>query len=320
MLCGLPKFCDENLLVGFEDNDDAAVYKINENMVVIQTVDIFPPVVDDPFAYGQIAAANALSDVYAMGGKPKLALNICCIPEDLPRTVMKEVLKGAYSKVNEAGAIIAGGHTIQDKELKYGLSVTGFSDLSEILTNGGAVPGDAIVLTKPIGTGVLTTAAKAELMSKKTMQNMIESMTRLNRYAAEVIKEYEVHSCTDVTGFGLAGHLLEMTDASNCTVMIDYKEVPILPEAEEYASMGLVPAGTYRNREYVSEYVAVQEDIYVPLAWADLFYDPQTSGGLLVAIPAEQAGEMVAKLIKEGEKAAVIGSVTMRGENAIIIR
>lgn len=320
MLCGLPKFSDENLLVGFEDSDDAAVYKVSDDVAVIQTVDIFPPVVDDPFAYGQIAAANALSDVYAMGGKPKLALNICCLPDDLPRVVMKTVLKGAYSKVQESGAVIAGGHTIKDRELKYGLAVTGFSAPEKILTNGGAAFGDALVLTKPIGTGVLTTVAKAGMLSDETMQIMVESMARLNRYAAEIMEEYDVHSCTDITGFGLAGHLFEMADASDCTICIDHDHVPLLPEAEEYTSMGLIPAGAYRNREYIQEHVKIEETTDLPLEWEDLFYDPQTSGGLLISLPADQAEEMVIRMKKAGEKAAVIGNVIEKEKHSLFIR
>ena len=318
MLCGIPKLKDPNLIVGFDTSDDAAVYRLDDETALIQTVDIFPPVVDDPYEYGQIAAANALSDVYAMGGKPRLALNICCFPEDLPGEVIREIMRGGYEKVGEAGAVIAGGHTIKDREPKYGLSVTGIAGLSEILMNNSVNAGDVLILTKALGTGILTTAAKADMTEKSSYRALIESMSRLNRYAAEIMKDFHVSSCTDVTGFGLMGHAYEMASGSGVTVRLDHSAMPLLPEAAEMAEMGLIPAGAYKNREYLAGAADVGEN--VPLEIEDILYDPQTSGGLLIAVPQEEGEELARRLRENGENAAVIGCAEeKKGEYSIAV-
>lgn len=318
VLCGLPKFDDPNLLVGFETSDDASVYRINDEQAIIQTVDIFPPVVDDPYFYGQIAAANALSDVYAMGGEPKLALNILCFPEDQPAELAGEILRGGCEKVQEAGAMITGGHTIRDREPKYGLSVTGFSHPEDVLTNGGVKPGDVLILTKPLGTGVLTTAAKADLLEKAAYDAMIRTMGRLNKYAAETMRRFAVSGCTDVTGFGLLGHACEMAAASGCSLVIDSAAVPYLPEAKAFAEEGVIPAGSYRNREFLRGKISVSGS--VELAAEDLLYDPQTSGGLLIALPERDGVRLLHMLEEAGEEAALIGWTQERKDCHIIVK
>lgn len=305
MLCHLPKFSDPNLLVGFDTSDDASVYKISENTALIQTVDIFPPVVDDPYEYGQIAAVNSLSDVYAMGGNPKLALNIFCFPENLPKDVVQAILQGGYEKVQEAGAIITGGHTIQDSEPKYGLSVTGFAHPSEILVNDNVREGDVLILTKALGTGILTTAVKADLLQKGSYKKLIESMTQLNKNAAEIMKNYDINSCTDVTGFGLLGHAFEMAYGSGISIKLDHSKLPILPEAKEMAEMGIIPAGAYKNREYLDDVVLIKDN--VPLSAADILFDPQTAGGLLISLPESEGVKLDAALKSAGVVSAIIG-------------
>lgn len=313
----MPVFDDPALMVGFDTSDDAAVYRLDEKNALIQTVDIFPPVVDDPYDYGQIAAANALSDVYAMGGSPLLALNICCFPEELSEDVIREIMRGGYEKVREAGAVIAGGHTIKDREPKYGLSVTGIAEPSGVLINSGVRPGDALVLTKGLGTGILTTAVKAEMAGEEECRLMTESMSRLNRYAAESMKNFHVNGCTDITGFGLLGHALEMANGSGVSIRVDHASVPLLSGALEMAELGMIPAGAYRNREYLSEEIFV--DKYVPLSIEDVLYDPQTSGGLLISVPEKQGERLAAQLREDGEKAAVIGYVEEKQEFSIVV-
>lgn len=268
---------------------------------MIQTVDIFPPVVDDPYSYGQIAAANSLSDVYAMGGKPKLAMNILCIPEDLDPEITKAILQGGYSKAAEAGAIICGGHTIKDKEPKYGLCVSGFVHPDHILTNSSARPGDVLVLTKAIGTGILNTAIKADLLDADTIAALTESMASLNKAAAAAMEGLPVHSCTDITGFGLLGHVYEMAHGSGTTFVLDSSKIPFLPQALEMAEMGIVPAGAYNNRHWISCSAAFAPG--VPLAVEDALFDPQTSGGLLIAIAPEYAPALMNRLQEEAAKA-----------------
>ena len=255
----LPKFEDPDLLVGFDTADDAAVYRIDGETAVVQTVDLFPPVVDDPFLYGAIAAANALSDVYAMGASPRLAMNICCFPEEFPQDTMSEILMGGYEKVREAGAVIAGGHTIKDPEPKYGLCVTGFAHPSAILTNGGAKEGDVLILTKPLGTGILNLAAKADLIEPASRAAASETMAQLNRAAWEIMKDYSVHSCTDITGFGLLGHCLEMARASNASLTLVGSDLPLLPQALEMARMGIIPKGAYANRTHLANHVRLSK-------------------------------------------------------------
>ena len=282
LLEGFRTHSDPRLLVGYDRSDDASVYYLDENTALVQTTDFFPPIVDDPFLYGQIAAANAISDVYAMGGEPRLALNILCLPESMTREMVQELLRGGYDKAYEAGAIITGGHTIHGAEPIYGLAVSGFVHPKRILTNSGAKPGDVLLLTKPLGVGVLTTAAKAGLVEDTVMQRIYRQMAALNKTARDIMLRYEIHSCTDVTGFSLMGHSYEMAQGSGMSLHIESRKVPFHPEALEMAAMGFIPAGAYRNRDYAGAGVARAGEI--SRALEDIFYDPQTSGGLLIAV------------------------------------
>lgn len=307
LLEGMRVHSDPNLLVGFDKSDDASVYKINEELAIVQTVDFFPPIADDPYLFGQIAAANALSDVYAMGGEPKLALNIMCVPESLPSEAVHELLRGGYDKVYEAGALITGGHSIHDDEPKYGLCVTGFVHPDKILTNSGARAGDALILTKPIGIGVLTTAAKAGLISDEGRELMYSLMCTLNKSARDAMIKYEVHSCTDITGFGLLGHAFEMAQGSGVQLTIDTASVDIIPEALENAKIGILPEGMYRNRAFAGMGV---DDAGIELAVADLLFDPQTSGGLLISVAQEDAASLLEELKDTVPSAQLIGTVS----------
>lgn len=284
---------DPNLLVGFDRSDDASVYKINDELAMVQTVDFFPPIADDPYTFGAIAATNALSDVYAMGGEPKTALNIMAVPEDMPKEIVHEILRGGYDKVYEAGALITGGHSIFDDEPKYGLAVTGFVHPDKILTNSGARAGDVILFTKPIGIGVLTSGMKADIVSEETKALANRLMTTLNKYARDVMVKYRVHACTDVTGFGVLGHLLEMAQGSDMEIRLDVSGVDFIPEALELARMGVLPAGMYRNREFAEQWVDAGE---TETAVQDLLYDPQTAGGLAIAVAPEDADALLAEL------------------------
>ena len=302
-------------MVGFDASDDAAVYRINDDTAMIQTADFFPPVVDDPRSFGRIAAANALSDVYAMGGTPRLAINLLCFPTCLNLEIVREILAGGADKVVEAGAVIAGGHSIEDTEPKYGLCVTGFARPEEILTNSGAKPGDLLVLTKPVGTGVLSTAAKAELLTDGQMKEMIDLMSTLNKGAQEVMLPLKPSACTDITGFGLLGHVNELAEGSGVTVQLWADTVPFASGALELAQDGIIPAGAYRNRNYLEGKVKVEEA--VALEVSDLLFDPQTAGGLLISIPEERGAELVRRLNDRGIPGAVIGQVQSKGEYTV---
>ena len=293
LLDGLRVHSDPNLLVGFDRSDDASVYKVSDDLALVQTVDFFPPIADDPYLFGQIAACNALSDVYAMGGEPKLCLNIMAVPESMPKEAVHRLLRGGYDKVYEAGALITGGHSILDDEPKYGLAVTGFVHPDRVLTNSGARPGDVLVLTKPIGVGVLTTAAKAELAAEENVALAFRQMTVLNRSARDVMVKYRVHACTDVTGFGLLGHGLELAQGSGVELVLDTAAVRFLPEAADFANMGILPEGMYRNRDFAEASV---DPGGAPLWMQDLLYDPQTSGGLLMAVDPADAEALLAEL------------------------
>lgn len=282
---------------------------------MVQTIDFFPPVVDDPYAFGQIAAANALSDVYAMGAKPVLAMNLLCYPTCLSKEDVQAILTGGASKVAEAGAVLAGGHTIQDPEPKYGLCVSGFVNPKKVLTNSGAKPGDQLILTKPLGIGVMTTAAKADLITPEEFAPAVESMATLNKTAGEIIANFTIHSCTDVTGFGLLGHAYEMADASSVSFRMDSSTIPVLPKALELADMGILPAGAYSNMGYVKKWVSCQKA--VPRALFDLLADPQTSGGLLAAVPKNEAKELIKQLQDAIPWARIIGEVTDHQTNTI---
>lgn len=280
-----------DLLVGLARSDDAAVLRISDELAIIQTLDFFPPVVDDPYTYGQIAAANALSDVYAMGGEVRLALNIAAFPEDLDPAILAEIFRGGADKVAEAGAVIAGGHTIIDREPKYGLSVMGVVHPDAILTKGGAQPGDALLLTKPLGTGVLLTAAKQlRFGHEHGLAAAVASMSRLTRHAAHLARAAEVHALTDVSGFGLAGHAAEVAEQSGVTVVLELDALPLLPDARRFAAEGAITGGGGRNRDQLGARVRVP--LAAPAPLVDLLYDPQTSGGLLIALPADRADEL----------------------------
>ncbi len=282
-------------------------------MALIQTLDFFTPMIDDPYIFGQIAAANSLSDVYAMGGVPTVAMNIVCFPSCHDMNVLAEILKGGFDKVKESGALLVGGHTVDDKEPKYGLSVSGIVHPNKVLSNATAKPGDKIVLTKPIGVGILNTAMKEGLVSKKIENKVIDTMIHLNKYAAKSFEEIEVNSVTDITGFGLLGHVLEMAKASNVEIEIDTNEVPIIEGAIDMANMGIIPAGMYRNKEYISKDVELNN---IETAMEDILYDPQTSGGLLISVKEELAVELVDSMIKNGSiEAKIVGTVREKQEN-----
>ena len=317
MLEGFRSHSDPRLIVGYDKSDDASVYVLDENTALIQTTDFFPPIVDDPYLYGRIAATNALSDVYAMGGEPKLALNILCAAEGMADETVREILRGGYDAAYEAGAIITGGHTIKGAEPIYGLAVSGFVHPQKVLTNSNAKPGDALILTKPLGVGILTTGAKADMVESSVMDRIYAQMATLNKTARDIMVQYDVHSCTDVTGFSLLGHSYEMAQGSDCTIHIRAASVPYHPEALELAAMGLVPAGAYRNRAYAEAGVKVQGDI--PLALQDIFYDPQTSGGLLFALPEKDAENCLTALREKIPNAAIIGYVTEKEDASIIL-
>ena len=297
---------DPNLLVGFDHSDDASVYRISNDLALVQTVDFFPPIADDPYLFGQIAATNALSDVYAMGGEPKLCLNIMAVPEKMPMEAVHDILRGGYDKVYEAGALITGGHSIHDDEPKYGLAVTGFVHPDRVLTNSGARPGDVLFLTKPLGIGILSTAAKADMVSEAGEKRMFELMTTLNRSARDVMVKYNVHACTDVTGFGLLGHAFEIMEGSDVQAVIDTKAIDLIPEARELARFGLIPAGAYRNRTFAEKAVELSR---IDLEVQDILFDPQTSGGLLIACAPGDADRMFDELQKNVPSAQRIGTV-----------
>lgn len=318
MLRQLTPPSDPRLLVGIGTSDDAGVYKIDDTTALIQTLDFFTPIVDDPYLFGQIAAANSLSDVYAMGGKPLTAMNIVAFPlGTLDGDVLLAILQGGQDKINEAGAILVGGHTVYDTEPKYGLSVTGIVHPDKVLTNANVQPGDALVLTKALGTGVLATAAKADMFATGVAAANV-GMAKLNKQAAEIIARYAVNACTDITGFGLLGHVYEMASASKVNIAIDSTTLPLLPEAAEAAAMGFVPAGAYDNRSYLQT-VTFADD--VPENLRDLCFDPQTSGGLLVSLPLEYAIALLGELRSGGvSEAAIIGKATITGRGEIHVK
>ena len=318
LLDGIKVHSDPNLLVGFDKSDDASVYKISDDLALVQTVDFFPPIADDPYTFGAIAATNALSDVYAMGGEPKLALNIMAVPEGMPGEAVHEMLRGGYDKVYEAGALITGGHSILDPEPKYGLAVTGFVHPDRMLTNSGAKPGDVLLFTKPIGIGILTTAAKADMLTPELEKRMTDLMMTLNKAARDAMVKYRVHACTDVTGFGMLGHLSEMATGSDVEITLHVDEVDLISEAYEFAQMGLLPAGMYRNRSFAEKYVDAGQ---TELAKQDMLYDPQTSGGLLIAVDPADADALFAELKDSVPSAQRIGTVSeYHGDARILLR
>ena len=298
------------MLVGISTGDDAGVYRVRDDLAIVSTVDFFTPVVDDPFTYGQIAAANAFSDVYAMGGKPLTALNLVCWPQSgLPREMLHEVLRGGSEKAKEAGALIVGGHSVADEEVKYGMAVTGLVDPRRVIRNVGAQIGDALILTKPLGTGVLMTAFKRDRLAPEYYESAVAAMVQLNARAAEVMLQFEVHAATDITGFGLVGHSSKMADGSGVTLVFEESDLPLLPGALECCREGLIPGGGTRNREFYGSRVKISEEVADEMI--SIAFDPQTSGGLLIAIPDRDAIRLVAALHGAGiAEACIVGRVS----------
>ena len=310
---------DPNLIVGLDSADDAGVYKVTDDIAIIQTVDFFTPIVDDPYWFGQIAAANALSDVYAMGGVPKTAMNLVAFPiKEMDISVLRMIIQGGLDKMKEAGVVLVGGHSVEDKELKYGLSVTGFIHPDRVLTKKNLKAGDRLILTKPLGTGIINTAIKGGLASVEIIEFVTGLMATLNRDAAEIMNDYPVNACTDITGFGLLGHLAEMVVDSNYGIKIWSEKIPVIPKALEYAGMGLVPAGAYKNREFRESMVDFAPS--VDRLIQDILFDPQTSGGLLICVEKESADDLVKSLKKNGiNDAAVIGEVLIEPVGKIMV-
>jgi selenide, water dikinase len=311
ILDGLKFKKDPNLLVGIESSDDAGIYKLCDDLALIQTLDFFTPIVNDPYDFGRIAATNALSDVYAMGGKPLTAMNIVCYPikaKEMDKSVLRSILEGGLDTIHKAGAVLVGGHSVEDPELKYGLSLTGIVHPSKFLTNSGAKPGDLLVLTKPLGTGILATALKARELDETIIHKITELMATLNKDAAAAMIEVGVNACTDITGFGLLGHSLELVKASKVSMIIYANKVPLINEAKDFATMGLVPAGSYANRDYCAHNIEIASGVDPILL--DLFTDPQTSGGLLISVDEGKAYQLIKRLEERGAPAAnVIGEV-----------
>ena len=313
MLRQLPVVSDPNLLVGLDTGDDAAVYRLSDDVALIQTVDFFPPIVDDPFVFGEIAVASAVSDVYAMGGRPLTALNIVAYPMGLPKDVLGEILRGGASKAQEAGMLIVGGHTIDDDEPKYGLAVTGVIEPGSQVTNAGAREGDALVLTKPIGTGVITTAGKQQRVSPEVLEGAVESMAEINREAAEAMMAVGVNACVDVTGFGLIGHLLGMLRASEASARVSLKAVPVLDGTLELLAQGIAPGGTHRNLRDSDPYVVWAESTDETTRL--LLCDAQTSGGLLISVPGDKLERLLGELRSRSvTKTTVVGEVLGPGD------
>lgn len=298
-----------DLLVGLAEPDDAAVYQISEDQAVISTTDFFPPVVDDPYWYGAIAATNALSDVYAVGGEPIMAINLAAFPDDLDLSILTEILRGGADKVREAGAAIAGGHTITDREPKYGLAVTGTVHPAHIFTKSGAQPGDKLILSKALGVGVITTAAKNNKAQPEHIEHAIASMTHLNRDASRLARQYTVHAMTDVTGYSLLGHAHEMARLGGVNFEIDFDALCWLPGAVEYAEQDIFPGGMGRNRAYFSEWIGFKDTINE--RQQKLLFNPETSGGLLMAVVPEQADALYSELVAAGCTASIMGRVTL---------
>jgi len=305
--------------VGLDRADDAGVYKITDDLAIVQTVDFFTPVVDDPYWFGQIAVANALSDIYAMGGVPKTAMNLVAFPiREMDISVLRSIIQGGLDKMKEAGVVLVGGHSVEDKELKYGLSVTGFVHPDRILTKGNFRAGDRLILTKPLGTGVINTAIKGGLASERVVQEVTELMAALNSTSAQIMSGYPVHACTDITGFGLLGHLSEMVAGSALALAVHADRVPFISEVMEYAGMGLVPAGTYKNREFFGPGIDMASN--VDPVMQDILFDPQTSGGLLICVEREAAEPLLRDLLEQGIRGAgIIGEVLKEPKGRILV-
>lgn len=316
----MPLIIDPNLITGMERSEDAGIYKLSEELAIIQTVDFFTPIVDDPYSFGQIAVANALSDVYAKGGRPLTALNIVCFPvKTMDISILREILAGGLDKMQEAGVILVGGHSVEDKELKYGLSITGTIHPLKVVPNNGARAGDKLILTKPLGVGIISTALKGGVVGKTTIDKVIASMSTLNRQASELMQQTGVNACTDISGFGLLGHVAEMIEGTEVGMIIDSAAVPYFTETKEFIDMGLIPAGLFRNRDFRMHMVeAVRE---VPAYMMDILFDPQTSGGLLISATAEKAQALLAAMHEQGiSQAAIIGEVVAEPKGRILVK
>ena len=303
-----------------ERAEDAGVYKLSDELAIVETLDFFTPIVDDPYTFGQIAAANALSDVYAMGGRPLTAMNIVCFPiKTLDISILREILAGGLDKMREAGVTMVGGHSVEDEELKYGISVTGIIHPAKVVLNSGARTGDKLLLTKPLGTGIINTALKGGVADEEAVSKAIRCMVALNSKASELMLEVGVNACTDVTGFGLLGHACEMVEGADVGMVIYSGLVPFFPEAKELAEMGMVPGGLHRNREFRMNMVDIGEE--VPDYLVDIFFDPQTSGGLLISVPSDKGEELLQNLHRHGiNEAAIIGEVLAEPQGRIIVR
>ncbi|SFL19756.1 selenophosphate synthase [Halanaerobium salsuginis] len=313
------KTFDKKLLVGLDKSDDAIAYQLNKSQVIVQSVDFFTPIVDDPYLFGQIAAANALSDIYAMGAEPILAMNIVGFPSCLSENILAKILQGGAAKVAEAGAIIAGGHTIQDDEPKYGLSVTGLVEPAKLLTNSGCQPGDKLILTKPLGMGIMATAIKAGLAEGGLENEVVKAMADLNKTAAKVMQKIGVNACTDITGFGFLGHSLELAKGSKVGIEIFSQDIPIFSEITEYAEMGLVPAGAYTNKNYLADQLTLAPGLAETTS--DILFDPQTSGGLLISVSSAKVADLLIELYAAGiEQATVVGEVFASPKGALIVK
>ncbi len=317
MLHSLPPFLHPDLLVGTETSDDAGVFRLRDDLAIVNTVDFFTPIVDDPYTFGQIAAANALSDVYAMGGDPTTALNIVGFPKGkLDLEILTDIIRGGSERVRAAGAVVVGGHTIIDEELKYGMAVTGVIHPDRVIRNVGVQPGDALVLTKALGTGIISTALKRRKASPASVRAAVRSMVRLNDTASAVMRTFPVHACSDVTGFGLLGHAFEMASGSGVTIVLEARALPLLPGARRLAQRGYLTGGCRRNRDYLKNKTSI--DPKIPPDLVDVAFDPQTSGGLLIAVAADQADALVDELRAKGiDAAARVGYATAAQEVSV---
>ena len=320
MLSDLHLMPDPNLIVGVEKADDAGVYKLSDDLAIVQTVDFFTPIVDDPYAFGQIAVANALSDVYAMGGRPLVAMNLVCFPiNKMDISILSLILDGGLNKMHEAGVTLVGGHTVEDPELKYGLSVTGVVHPERVVTRARARAGDRLILTKPLGVGIISTALKGGMVDEATISKVTGYMAALNRKASELMTMVGVNAATDITGFGLLGHASEMVESSDIGMVLNSSSIPFFPEAKEFAEMELVPGELYRNREFCMDMVEI--DPGIPNYLVDILFDPQTSGGLLISVPGQKGEMLLKRMHDEGIKeATIIGEVKAEPKRKIIIK
>jgi len=311
---------DPNLIIGMERAEDAGVYKLSDELAIVQTLDFFTPIVDDPYTFGQVAVANALSDVYAMGGKPLTAMNIVCFPiKKMDISILQDILRGGLDKMREAEVVLVGGHSVEDNELKYGLSITGVIHPANVVLNTGAKAGDKLLLTKPLGTGIINTALKGGMADEEAVSKVIKCMVSLNRKASELMMEVEVHACTDVTGFGLLGHACEMIEGEDVGMVIYSSSVPLLPKTEEYAQMGLIPGGTIRNRDFRLPMIELAAEMSNERLL--ILFDAQTSGGLLISVPGQEADMLLHRMHEEGiEEAAIVGEVVDEPKGKIVVK